>query len=120
MLKILNKVGSDNISTKWFQNVDNVCKRDNWNKPVIEHCAETGIDLWAPLGPLILLDVKEVAESLNVPTVSLPPHIFSQLGPVVGAQDKQNTVLEAFLWGLTPVCWKNPTLWHQLSLKPAH
>ena len=66
-------------------------------KPVIEDCTETGIDLWAPLGQaLILLEVKEVAESLHIPTVSLPPDIFSQIAPVVGAQDKQDAVLEAF------------------------
>ena len=75
--------------------------RENFNKrgsikPVIEHGTETGIDLWTPLGPLILLEVKEVAESLHIPTVSLPPDIFSQIAPVVGAQDKQDAVLEAF------------------------
>ena len=52
--------------------------KEDYIKPVIEDCTETGIDLWAPLGQaLILLEVKEVTESLRVPTISFLPHICS-------------------------------------------
>ena len=95
MLTIANKGGFRTRTMCVLR--DNSSKfSEGFIKPVIEHCTETGIDLRAPLGPLILLEVKEVAESLNVPTVSLPPHIFAQLAPVVQAQDKQDAVLEAF------------------------
>ena len=87
-------------------------------EPVIEHRTETGVDLWAILGLLIPVAAKQVAEGFHVPTEALPQNIFTDVCAVVGAQDQQEAVFEAFWWSFTSFWWNISTLWQQHSLHP--